>query len=340
MKNIKAILQVAATYIGTIVGAGFATGKEVVQFFSQYGIVGLIGILISGYLFIWVGTKSMLIAKRIDANSYQEINEYLFGYKIGRFVNIIFIIMLFGITSVMFSGTGAVFREQLGLPSQIGILLTIVLCYIAVIRGMQGLLVVNSIVVPMMLLFSLLIITTFPGTTTYYGESPSLWKVLISALAYSSYNIVLGQAVLVPLGRDSENETVIRWGGFLGGLGLTLILITSHFALISIPNVTAYSIPMAEIIKLIGTVFHILFVIVIYGEIYTTLIGNIYGISRKISGTAEPRKVVIISILVICYFVSLIGFDSLIHYLYPLFGYVGCVGLLTLMFKKMPKKRV
>jgi uncharacterized membrane protein YkvI len=339
MKNLKAILQVAATYIGTIVGAGFATGKEIVQFFSQYGMVGLVGILISGYLFIWIGTKSMLIAKRIDANSYQEVNEYIFGEKIARIVNIVLLIMLFGVTSVMFSGTGAVFREQMGLPSQVGILLTMVLCYLAVIRGMKGLLFVNSLIVPMMILFSLIIISAFPGATEYYGESSNIGKVILSALAYAAYNIVLGQAVLVPLGRDSENETIIRWGGFLGGLGLTLILITSHLALITIPDMTAYSIPMAEIIKQIGTVLHILFVIVIYGEIYTTLIGNVYGISRKLSGSTQPKKSVIILILLVCYFVSLIGFDSLVKYLYPLFGYMGCVVLLSLMFKKMPPIR-
>jgi uncharacterized membrane protein YkvI len=339
MKNLKAILQVAATYIGTIVGAGFATGKEIVQFFSQYGMIGLIGILLSGYLFIWIGTKSMLIAKRIDANSYQEVNEYLFGEKIARVVNFVLLIMLFGVTSVMFSGTGAVFREQLGLPSQVGILLTMVFCYLAVIRGMKGLLFVNSLIVPMMILFSVLVISAFPGATEYYGESVNLGRVILSALAYASYNIVLGQAVLVPLGRDSENETIIRWGGFLGGLGLTLILVTSHLALITIPEMTAYSIPMAEIIKQIGTVLHILFVIVIYGEIYTTLIGNVYGISRKLSASPQPKKSVIISILFVCYFVSLIGFDSLVKYLYPLFGYMGCVVLLSLMFKKMPAVR-
>jgi uncharacterized membrane protein YkvI len=339
LRNLKATLQVAATYIGTIVGAGFATGKEVVQFFSQYGMIGLVGILISGYLFIWIGTKSMLIAKRIDANSYQEVNEYLFGEKVGRIVNIVLLIMLFGVTSVMLSGTGAVFREQLGLPAQLGILLTLILCYIAVIRGMKGLLFVNSLIVPMMLLFSVIVITAFPGASAYYGETAHIGKVLLSALAYAAYNIALGQAVLVPLGRDSENETIIRWGGFLGGLGLTFILITSHLALITIPDMTAYSIPMAEIIKTIGTVLHLLFVLVIYGEIYTTLIGNVYGIARKLSSSDKPNKAIILSILLICYFISLIGFDSLVKYLYPVFGYMGCVILLSYMMKKLPARR-
>ncbi|WP_246943796.1 hypothetical protein [Bacillus pinisoli] len=339
MRDVKAILQVAATYIGTIVGAGFATGKEVVQFFSQYGMIGIIGILISGYLFIWIGMKSMLIAKRIDANSYQEVNEYLFGEKTGRIINSILLFMLFGVTSVMLSGTGAVFREQLGLSAQLGILLTLILCYFAVIRGMRGLLFVNSIIVPLMLLFSIIVITAFPDSTIHYGDSSNIGKILLSSLAYASYNLVLGQAVLVPLGRDSANERIIKWGGFLGGLGLTFILITSHFALITIPNVTAYSIPMAEVIKVIGTVIHLLFILVIYGEIYTTLIGNVYGIARKLSASETPKNAIIISVLLVCYFISLIGFDSLVKYLYPLFGYMGCVVLLAFMFKKVPAPR-
>ena len=49
-----AVLQIAAVYVGTIVGAGFATGQEIVEFFSRFGFIGLIGILMSGYLFIFL----------------------------------------------------------------------------------------------------------------------------------------------------------------------------------------------------------------------------------------------------------------------------------------------
>lgn len=45
------IFKIAATYIGTIVGAGFASGQEVLQYFVSYGIVGVIGIIISTFLF-------------------------------------------------------------------------------------------------------------------------------------------------------------------------------------------------------------------------------------------------------------------------------------------------
>lgn len=45
------IFQIAAVYVGTVVGAGFATGREIVEFFTRYGIYGFIGILIARLYF-------------------------------------------------------------------------------------------------------------------------------------------------------------------------------------------------------------------------------------------------------------------------------------------------
>ncbi|KHF27179.1 hypothetical protein LR68_03986 [Anoxybacillus sp. BCO1] len=46
-------VQIAFVYVGTVVGAGFATGKEIVQFFTQYGAIGFVTIAASGGLFIF-----------------------------------------------------------------------------------------------------------------------------------------------------------------------------------------------------------------------------------------------------------------------------------------------
>lgn len=102
--------QIAAVYVGTVVGAGFATGKEIVEFFSRFGFFGLISILMSGYLFISLGSKLMRMAALIDAKSYQEFNEYLFGKWPGRVINVFMLFMLLGVSAVMLSGAGAIFR--------------------------------------------------------------------------------------------------------------------------------------------------------------------------------------------------------------------------------------
>ena len=47
MKN---VLKVVFVIIGTLIGAGFASGQEVYLFFFSYGMKGLIGILISSII--------------------------------------------------------------------------------------------------------------------------------------------------------------------------------------------------------------------------------------------------------------------------------------------------
>ena len=46
----KDIIKVSLVIIGTMIGAGFASGQEIGLFFNRYGIVGLIGIIVSSIL--------------------------------------------------------------------------------------------------------------------------------------------------------------------------------------------------------------------------------------------------------------------------------------------------
>ena len=71
-------------------------------------------------------------------------------------------------------------------------------------------------------------------------------------------------------------------GGILGGAALTVILISSHFTLIMLPNLEIYEIPMAIIMKNLAPFFYWIFVMVIYGEIFTSVIGNVFGIDRQL----------------------------------------------------------
>lgn len=63
-------------------------------------------------------------------------------------------IVLFGITTVMLAGGGTVFEEQLHLSYQTGLLVTLVLSYLVLSRGIGAIMTVNSIVVPIMLLLA------------------------------------------------------------------------------------------------------------------------------------------------------------------------------------------
>ena len=65
-KNMQ-VLQVAFTYMGTVVGAGFATGQEILQFFTRFGNLAALTILLTTIFICWLGTKIMLLANEIQA---------------------------------------------------------------------------------------------------------------------------------------------------------------------------------------------------------------------------------------------------------------------------------
>jgi uncharacterized membrane protein YkvI len=339
--RIKQILQIAATYIGTVVGAGFATGREIVEFFTKYGSAGFAGILISGFLFIAIGTKLMLMARRINASSFDDMNHYLFGSAASRVVNVLMLIMLFGVTGVMLSGTGALFREQLHLPFQAGVVLTLIVTYVVMKKGIDGILWTNSLIVPIMILFSLVL--TFSmfdfsgGRQLLVGEDFTRdWKWLVSPFAYAAFNLTLAQAVLVPLSREAADESVIKWGGFLGGLGLTCILLNSQYVLYSVPRVLSYEIPIAEIVGGLGLFVHYFFVLVIYGEIFSTLIGNLFGLAGSLGKNMRlSNNVILLSLMLGSYLLSQVGYAELLHYLYPVFGMIALIFLIVISAKKL-----
>ena len=107
--------KVAAVYIGTIVGAGFATGQEVLQFFNRFGIWGLGGLAVATILFIVFGYIIMDLGRVLNARSHLEVIRYSGGNILGTFIDIVITIFLFGSLTAMIAGTGALFEQQLKL---------------------------------------------------------------------------------------------------------------------------------------------------------------------------------------------------------------------------------
>jgi uncharacterized membrane protein YkvI len=330
-------LLIGFTYIGTVVGAGFATGQEILQFFTLYGQWAVLSILLSSFLFLWLGTKIMLISRELRAKSYEDLNAHLFGETAGRWISMFIFILLLTITAVMLAGAGAVFQEHFNLSYQSGLLFTALLVLIVNSNGMNGIKTVNSIVVPLMLLFLMIILfTTLQMPTSDHFLSletaQPLWRIVLSPFVYAAFNLSLAQSVLVPLGATTENPRVIQLGGLLGGIGITIMLLAGHISLSAhMPGVSQYNIPMGYIISTLGPMISFLFILLIFAEIFTTLIANIYGMTLQIRQHVNlgPDRITLV-LLLFCYAVSQFGFRTLLSTLYPILGMIslGWLGML------------
>ena len=340
MKRMAGSFQIAAVYVGTVIGAGFATGREIVEFFTRFGFVGFIAILLSGYLFITMGTKIMLKSHDIKAKSFEEFNEYLFGKWFSKIMNIVMMIMLIGVSAVMLSGAGAVFQEQLLLSKQLGILLTIALGFFTMMVGIKGLFAVNTFVVPLMIVFNLLLMVysvrhaDFMEAFLMIPHAEDGWKSVVAPFSYVAFNLAMAQAVLVPVAGEVKDRETIKYGGYLGGFFLTLILISSHITLVMIPNVTQYQIPMAVVMKSFVSGFYIIYILIIYGEIFTSVIGGVFGLEKQLGSYWKGSSLwTFTGIFLMIYSLSFFEYSELLSYLYPLFGYMSLLFIILLWMK-------
>ena len=342
------IFKISATYIGTVVGAGFASGQEVLQFYSAFGLWGMWGIILATLLFIFFGYIILILGMKLNAKSHLEVIRYANGKIIGTIIDIIITIFLFGAVAAMIAGAGAVFEEQFNLSTLYGTLLMAILTLITVLVGINGVINAISYVVPF-LLGSVLFISVYnilynpitpeelQAIKVLNGAAPN-W--IISALNYASYNLIIGVAVLAPLGAQSRNKKNLLFGALFGGLGLGLGIIAIYYSLLTnIVEAASYEIPMILIASNISKIFQIIFSIVLFAEVYTTAVGSLYGfVQRLVPNESNYKRWVIITATVFAFGVSQFGFSTMVKYLYPAVGYGGMLMFLGLSWVWIRKK--
>jgi uncharacterized membrane protein YkvI len=343
-------LKVAATYIGTIVGAGFATGQEVLQFFTKFGVKGLGGLLIVTVLFIAFGYIIMDLGRYLNASSHVEIIKYSGGKIIGTIIDWIITFFLFGALTAMIAGTGALVSQEFNLPSILGNILMAVLTVLTVLTGING--VINSIsfVVPFLLVsvigISVYSIFTTPtdiyAATTAVGESGLITNWLLAAVLYVSYNTILSVAVLGPLGVEAKDKKAIGYGAILGGLGLGIGSIAIYMALSgNLSQVEHLEVPMIFIAGNISRVIQIVYAIILIAEVYTTAVGSLFGFVARfvdMEKTKKKGRTLAVVVTIAALLASQFGFSNLVKYLYPLVGYGGIVLLGSLLFVRIKSK--
>ncbi|MCM3626551.1 hypothetical protein M3194_04130 [Paenibacillus glycanilyticus] len=341
-KRTGKVLQIASTYIGTIVGAGFATGQEILQFFTRFGYWGTLTIAVATALFIWLGGKMMIIASDIGAKSYEDLNIALFGEKYGKWISHFMLLILLGVTAVMLAGAGTIFYENWNISYQSGLIITIAACYFLLRKGMKAILTVNAIVVPIMLLFTVLImLDTFqtPESSRFITISTdhSVWAAWASPFLYTAFNLSMAQAVLVPLGAEIRDRKTIVLGSWIGGIGIGIMLLAGHIALsVHMPGIQQFAIPMGGIAKQLGHVVQYIYIFLIFAEIFTTLIADIYGLTLQLQERLKwSRPVLTFGVLAFCFVASQIGFGPLLSTLYPIFGLISLGWLYLIIRRKM-----
>lgn len=333
MKNLFLVLQISAVFIGTIVGAGLASGQEISQFFTVYGYKSFLGILICCIIYIIMGYIVIQLSLRYKLTSYDGLISLVSPGFLGQVTNLFTTIFLISTSAVILAGSGSLLNQYFHVSKWVGIIIMIFISVVVLLRGTKGLIEINSFIVPSLIIvivtIFILYVSFYKDINVSYLKNISAYKHnwLLSSLIYGGFNILCCCGVLVPLSTEIRNKKTLILGVALGSIGLTILsFLINALLILNIPYIFKYEIPLLYIANRFGNVTQIMLLSIIWMEMFSTEVSNIYSVSKNLEELFNiSYKKSIILIIIISIPISQIGFVKLISILYPAFAVVSFI---------------
>ena len=338
-------VKIAAVYGSVFLGAGFASGRELIQYFVGFGGIGIWGLIIAGVLFALTGWAVLSICRRQGINNYSGLMRYLMGDKIGPLMEGLVVGFLFCLFVAMLAGAGATVRQAFNLPFTLGAVVIGLVVFAVLCFGLEGIVKFNVILAPFMLaggifvgLFSYL---THTNPAFLAQESMLGFAWFVSAVVYASYNLVTGIPVLAATSGLATGKLDAMFGGIVGGGIITIVGICMALPLfLFYAEVIHLEIPFLYITSGYGHEFNIMYLAILITALLTTAACNAFAVLQWFEGRGySTNKVTIAAMLCLAgILASHVGFSTIVAYVYPLFGLIGIFKITVILFSAVAKR--
>lgn len=343
MKN---IFKVVFVIIGTMIGAGFASGQEMYLFFFSYGIEGLIGILISSLIIGIVIDKTFQVVNKYGVDTYKDFLAILIKKKgkIAPFINGIINLFILITFFIMIAGFGAYFEQELGINSLIGSTILATLTFVIFMTSVKGVVKANELLVPLLIGF-LIIIGMINLKDIHFRELQNYimatkeGSFVLSAILYSSYNSILLIPVLLTLKDYIRDKKQILTIATLSTIIIIILSIIVFLLLVRIDvDITKLEMPAVYVVSHSFKILRYIYGFIILGSIFTTTISLGTSFLQNITKNKKSYTQIAVIMCITSVLVSKIGFSNLVNLLYPFFGYLGLIQILKLSLLKVQNK--
>jgi len=338
-------MKIAAVYGSIFLGAGFASGRELIQYFVSFGRIGLWGLMLAGVLFALTGWAVLAICRREKINTYSGLMRHLLGERLGPVTEWAVAGFLFCLFVAMLAGAGATARQAFDLPFTLGSVVAGLVVFAVLCFGLEGIIKVNLILAPFMVIGGIFVgLLTFFTTVSpvFAGIGGSLgiaW--ILSAVVYASYNLVTGIPVLAATAGLAVTKRDARFGGIVGGGIITVLGISMALPLfLYYADIVNLQIPFLYIVIDYGNAFLVLYLAVLITALLTTAACNAFAVLQWAHDRGWKNKIKTAAVICIIGVVaSHVGFSNIVAYVYPLFGFLGLFKIIVILFSAVRRPR-
>jgi uncharacterized membrane protein YkvI len=295
-----------------VIGGGYATGRELAEFFMPSGPWGGIAAMLLATV-IWgaVCVATFLFARRYNALDYQTFVRALLGpasiiFEIAYLLFVILILAVFG------AAAGAIAEATLGAPQIAGTLALMGAIALVVAFGTASVerlfKYVSVLLYGVYVLFVVLSFTHFGDRIVAgFGTKAPMDGWAMGGLTYASYNIV-GAVVILPVLRHltSDRDAVIS-GLIAAPLAMLPALMFFCCMIAYYPGIATETLPSDFLLQRLNLpLFHLLFQLMIFAALLESGTGAVHAINERISNTLhkplsrQARLAIALSILAGC----------------------------------------
>ena len=350
----KRSLAVAASFVGIVVGAGFASGMEALQYFVAYGTNGFYGVVLASLTMLFAATAFMTFGSYFLAREHNEVFYNVTNKPAAFIMDWSAVACMFSVGFVMFAGAGSNLNQAFGWQIWIG---AVAMLALMLIVGRFDVDKVSSVIgwaTPLLVIFVLIgTIYSFTQIDVSWGEvgtyaqrevnradgTPYWW---LGALNHTGLNALCGVSMALVMAGDEFDTKSSRLGGILGGViyAVMLALLVASL-LIQVESVNGNDMPLLSVIENVDPVLGFVMTWVIFLMVFNTCLGMFYALAKRLTRKKPERFYPVYAIACVVGFgLSFAGFQPLVSSLYPILGYLGLfvMAVMTAVYLKHRKE--
>ena len=310
-------MSVAMLIVGTMIGAGFASGREVVTFFGA--VPNMFIALIAGVLVFGCSVLFLFVGRRVNKTDIGEVNGAVFG-KARPFADIFMLFNSMTVLGAMLAASDSLAAEFIDVRPLASIVLGL-LCALISVKGMSGVIKANAVLVPVMVCF--LAVTTLSAVDFPFKAQTSHIDV-VGIILYVSMNMILGGSVLTTVHRLSPREIILA--SAVAAVIISALLMCIMGALQSCSAAHA-DMPVLLIALKNGRIMYFIALPVIAASIFTTMLSAFKSVYDYLCAFFKHKITAAGAVLVGGLGVGALGFSGVVGMLYPIIGGIGILYL-------------
>ncbi len=290
----------AFTIIGSVIGAGFITGKEISVFFCKdFSVSGLYASFVFFFLFIFALSVSR-----------GGVVEKIVGYAVA----LTGIIIASCMTAALNSLFKSIFRETENF--KIFTIITVFFAVIVCIKGVGAMNAVSMAVMPFVLVFIVVLSLVSAGDLSV-KISPQGKDGLVFPLLYVGINCLLSSKVIV----DSTKGLTMRKKlvcAFFVSFSLCLCIFFIGVRVCGKEGEMPFLSALGDNVICLKIA-----VVITFFSIFTTLVASVYSAFTLAKGKTSVLQKIIITLVFLMF--SRFGFSEFVEKVYPVLGVIGVI---------------